>query len=191
MDIKELVISKKESNERYSFSRKINIVTSTELSNELLTANINLENPLYQIESENNITLKDVLQIKVRINTIGVMMLNLLADKLDEQARQELVKEISALKSKGEVNLDEQKAKFKTVIEIISKYHPIFVSFINTGANPITSNELKTIVDEMDIDFPILLVFSIPNTLSNFPLLLVAQRGLHDTPNQLLAKVLS
>ena len=160
MEIKELVISKIDSSERYSFSRKVNMITSTELSNELLTANINLENPLYQLESENNITLKDVLQIKVRINTVGVMMLNFIADKLNEQLRQDLVKEISALKAKGEVVEEDQKPKVKAVIEIANKYHPIFISFVNTGSNTLTTNELKDSLNDIEIDFPILLVLA-------------------------------
>ena len=50
MEFRQLIIAQKDSSARYIFNRKVNLVTSTELSDELLKANYDLENSSYFYE---------------------------------------------------------------------------------------------------------------------------------------------
>lgn len=160
MEFRRLVIAQKDSSVKYIFNNKVNLVTSTLLSEELLKTNYELENTTYYFETLDNISIAEVFQIKVRIAETGVMMLNFKKDGLSEEDKQKLLEEISALKDNQEPTEDAQKAKIGRVFDIIIKYNPIYVSYVNTGDFLFTRSTFEIIVMDKEIDFPILVLLA-------------------------------
>ena len=160
MEFRRLVIAQKDSSVQYIFNNKVNLVTSTLLSEELLKTNYELENTTYYFESLDNISIAEVFQIKVRIAETGVMMLNFKKDGLSEEDKQKLLEEISALKDNQTPTEEAQKAKIGRVIDIIIKYNPIYVSYVNTGDFLFTRSTFEVIVHDKEIDFPILVLLA-------------------------------
>lgn len=160
MEIRELIIAQKDSSARFIFNRKVNLVTSTELSDELLKANYDLENSSYFYESLDNLPLNEVFQIKVRIASTGVMMLNFPKEGFSEETKQKLFEEISGLKDNQTPTADLQKEKISKVIDIANKYTPIYVSYANTGDFVFVRSTFEEILASKEIDFPVLLLLN-------------------------------
>ena len=158
MEFRQLIISEKEGLQRYTFSNKVNLVTSTLLSDELLKENINRESSDYVIESLNSISLIDVFQIKVNIQNTGVVMANFEKEKLSEEEKQKLISEISTLKDKVEPTFETQKVKIVNLIDILSKYSPIYVCFANKGDFVFTKSIFEDLLKERELDFPVLML---------------------------------
>jgi len=64
MEFRQLIITQKDTQQRYVFNNRINLVVSTDLSDELLIPNNSEFETSYLIESEENISIKDVFQSK-------------------------------------------------------------------------------------------------------------------------------
>ena len=158
MEIKSLIISQNNSEEKFIFNNKINLVTSTLLSDELLKENYKLEDTSFFIESNNNLSLKDTFQLKIKIEKTGVMMVNFDKEALLDEQKQNLFNEIKTLKDGVTPTFDTQKEKIKKVIEIISKYEPMFVSYFNNGDFVFTSQIFTELLNDVEISFPILIV---------------------------------
>ena len=158
MEFRGLTIAQKDSSTKYIFNNKVNLVTSTTLSDELLKINYNLTSSEYFIEAEEPIALADLFQIKVRIAKTGVMMLNFKKDALSEEQKQNLINEIGGLKDDAEPTEESQKNKIARVIDIVNKYSPLYVGYTNTGDFLFTRLTFEVIVKDKEIDFPILLL---------------------------------
>ena len=158
MEFRQLIISQKDGLRKYTFSSKVNLVTSTMLSDELLKENINRENSDYVIESLNSISLIDVFQIKVNIQNTGVVMANFEKEKLSEEEKQKLISEISTLKDKVEPTFETQKVKISNLISILNKYSPIYVCFANKGDFVFTKSIFEELLRDQEIDFPVLML---------------------------------
>ena len=118
MEFRRLIIAQKDSSTKYIFNNKVNLVTSTSLSDELLKANYDLTSSEFIIESMDNISIGDVFQIKVRVAKTGIMMLYFAKDALSEESKQNLFNEISALKDNAEVTEDAQKENKVSDIDV-------------------------------------------------------------------------
>ena len=160
MEFRRLIIAQKDSSTKYIFNNKVNLVTSTSLSDELLKANYDLTSSEFIIESMDNISIGDVFQIKVRVAKTGIMMLYFAKDALSEESKQNLFNEISALKDNAEVTEDAQKEKISRVIDIANKYSPIFICYANTGDFLFTKLTFEIILKDKEIDFPVLVLLT-------------------------------
>lgn len=158
MEFRQLIIAQKNTSNIYIFNHRVNLVTSTSLSDELLKENINLGDTSYFLKSENDISIADVFQIKVRIANTGVMMLNFKKDAFNEEEKQNLFNEISALKDDQTPTLELQKIKIGKLIDIVAKYNPIYLGYTNTGEILIAKTTFEEIIAIKDIDFPILVL---------------------------------
>ena len=160
MEFRQLIITQKDTQQRYVFNNRVNLVVSTDLSDELLIPNNSELETSYLIESEENISLKDVFQIKINIASTGVMMLNFKKDALTEEQTQQFVQDLNALKDGVEPNEETQKAKIVKVIEIAEKYNPLFICYANTGDFIFTRSTFEGLLREKELSFPILILLN-------------------------------
>ena len=160
MEFRQLIITQKDTQERYVFNNRVNLVVSTDLSDELLIPNNSELETSYLIESEENISHKDVFQIKINIAQTGVMMLNFKKDALAEEQKQQFVQDLSALKDGVEPNDETQKAKIVKVIEIAEKYNPLFICYANTGDFIFTRSTFEGLLRDKELAFPILILLN-------------------------------
>lgn len=158
MEIKTLIIAQNNSDEKFTFNNKINLVTSTLLSDELLKENYNLGDSPFVIESNNNLALKDTFQLKIRIAQTGIMMVYFDKETLNDEQKQNILSEIKALKDGVTPTFDTQKAKIRKVVEIISKYNPMFIGYFNNGDFVFTSHTLEELLMDLEISFPLLII---------------------------------
>ena len=158
MDFRRLIIAQKDSSTKYIFNNKVNLVTSTSLSDELLKPNYDLKETTYYFESLDNISIADVFQIKVRIASTGIVMVNFRSDTLNEEQKQALFSEISALKDNVEPSIESQKAKIGNLVDIVSKYQPIYLAFANTGDFLFVRSTFEEILLTKNIDYPFLVL---------------------------------
>lgn len=160
MEFRQLIIDQKDSSMRWVFNRKVNLVTSTELSEELLKENYNLENSAYTYESLDNLPLSEVFQIKVRIASTGIVMLVFKKDAFSEEIKQLLFNEISALKDDQTPTTELQKEKIAKLIDIANKYSPMYFAYANTGDFLFVRSTFDEIVANKETDFPILVLLT-------------------------------
>lgn len=160
MEFRQLIITQKDTQQRYVFNNRVNLVVSTDLSDELLIPNNSDVETSYLIESEENISLKDVFQIKINIAQTGVMMLNFKKDALTEEQKQQFVQDLSALKDGVEPNDETQKTKIVKVIEIAEKYNPLFICYANTGDFIFTRSTFEGLLRDKELAFPILILLN-------------------------------
>lgn len=158
MDFRRLIIAQKDSSTKYIFNNKVNLVTSTLLSDELLKPNYDLKETSYYFESLDNISIADVFQIKVRIASTGIVMVNFKNDALNEEQKQALFNEISVLKDNVEPTVESQKAKIGNLVDIVSKYQPIYLAFANTGDFLFVRSTFEEILLTKDINYPFLVL---------------------------------
>ena len=160
MEFRQLIITQKDSSTRYVFNHKVNLVTSTLLSEELLKENYNLENSTYMYESLDNLPLGDVFQIKVRIASTGIVMVVFKKDALSEETKQTMFNEISTLKDNQTPTLELQKQKISNLIDIVNKYSPEYIAFANTGDFLFVKSSFDEITANKEIDFPVLVLLT-------------------------------
>ena len=158
MDFRRLIIAQKDSTTKYIFNNKVNLVTSTSLSDELLKPNYDLKESSYYFESLDNLPIADVFQIKVRIASTGIVMVNFKSDALNEEQKQALFNEISTLKDNVEPSIESQKAKIGNLVDIVSKYQPIYLAFANTGDFLFVRSTFEEILLTKNIDYPFLVL---------------------------------
>lgn len=157
MEINILIIAQNNSTEKFEFNNKINLVTSTLLSNDLLKENYNLEDSPFVIESNNNLALKDTFQLKIKIAQTGIMMVYFDKETISDEQKQNLFNEIKTLKDGVTPTFETQKEKIKKVVEIIAKYNPIFTTYFNNGDFVFSSHTLEELLVESEFSFPILI----------------------------------
>jgi len=160
MEFRPLVISQNNSSNKYIFNNKVNLVTSTSLSDDLLKSNYDTTNSNYVIESEGSISISEVFQIKIRIAQTGTLVVNFLKDSVSESDKEKLLSEISLLKDNVTPTSETQKSKVSKVIDIVNKYRPIFVSYVTTGDFIFTKSTFEEIVKDKEIDFPLLILLN-------------------------------
>lgn len=157
MEINTLIIGQNNSTEKFEFNNKINLVTSTMLSNDLLKENYNLDDSPFVIESHNNLSLKDTFQLKIKIAQTGIMMVYFDKETISDEQKQNLFNEIRTLKDGVTPTFETQKEKIKKVVEIIAKYNPMFSTYFNNGDFVFTSHTLEELLVETEFSFPILI----------------------------------
>lgn len=169
MEIKQVIISQKESSQKYIFNNKINLVTSTQLSDELLKGVNNLADTQYVLESSGGISIADVFQIKINVAETGVLFVNFPKEALSEEDKLKLLEEIGSLKDNVEPTLESQKSKIARAIGIVAKYNPIYVCYHNRGNFLFTKSMFEEITKDIEIDFPILVLLASLNFVEQAP----------------------
>ena len=152
-----LVLKFKDKPMEYSFGSRISFVYDKKLCENLSRTNIKNTDSELLIHSLNDIHVSDVIQVKVNMSETGTFLVNFEKDSLDEEKRNELLKEIGSLKSEDTPTQESQLKKTKDLLAILDKYEPIYVTFSNTG-------DIKIIFDNGDIEKPSFPLLVLQNT---------------------------
>ena len=158
-----LVLKFKDKPMEYSFGSKISFVNDKKLCESLSKTNIKNTDSELLIHSLNDINISDVIQVKVNMAETGTFLVNFEKDSLNEEKRNELLKEIGSLKSEETPTQETQLKKTKDLLAILNKYEPIYVSFANTG-------DIKINFDNASIDRPEFPFLVLQNTKKKFVL---------------------
>ena len=160
MEFRQLIISQKSTSQRFIFNNKVNLVSSTLLSDELLKPNYDLVESDYVLESEESLPLAETFQVKIRIAQTGLMMIYFKKEVLSPEQKEELIKKIGELKDGIEPTNESQRAKIGKVLEIVAEYNPIFVCFANTGDFIFTRLTFEEILNGKETAFPVLVLLT-------------------------------
>lgn len=128
-----LVLKFKDKPMEYSFGSKVSFVEDKKLCENLSKINIKNRDSELIIHSLNDVQISDVIQIKVNMAETGTFLINFEKGSLGQEKRNELLKEIGALKNEETPTQEGQLKKTKKLVKILEKYEPIYVSFSNTG----------------------------------------------------------
>ena len=160
MEFHQLIIAQKETQRRFVFNNKINLVASTELSDELLKPNYDLEESTFYIQDQNETALSDLFQIKIRVASTGIVMANFPQDLLSPEQKEELLGEIEQLKDGVAPSEQAQKEKLRKLFDVLIKYSPLFVCYANTGDFIFTRLTFEEILRDKEIFFPVLILLT-------------------------------
>lgn len=152
-----LTLKFKDKPNEYSFGSKISFVNDKKLCENLSRTNIKNTDSELLIHSLNDIQISDVIQVKVNMSETGTFLVNFEKDSLEEEKRNELLKEIGSLKSEDTPTQESQLKKTKDLLAILDKYEPIYVTFSNTG-------DIKIIFDNAHIEKPSFPLLVLQNT---------------------------
>ena len=153
-----LVLKFEEENNEYIFDNKINVIENKKLVENLEKENIKNENSSLIFKSMNNLAIYDVIQLKINLSDTGVFLVNFEKDKLTEETRKNLIEQISKLKDNVEPSFTTQINKIKKLINILNKYNPIYITFLNDGDIKIGLVNLNKMFAKTPLKFPILIL---------------------------------
>ena len=154
MKKKPLILKFSDSEKEYSFEDKLFIIEDKDLIKNLEKTSIKNSESKLVIKSLDNTHISDVIQIKVNMSETGYFLVNFAKDTLDEEKRTSLLDEIGTLKSDAVQSNSTQLSKAKSLCEILNKYEPIYVSFVNNGEFQIDTNKLAS----ETLNFPFLVL---------------------------------
>lgn len=154
MKKKPLILKFSDSEKEYSFEDKLFIIEDKDLIKNLEKTSIKNSESKLVIKSLDNTHISDVIQIKVNMSETGYFLVNFPKDTLDEEKRTSLLDEIETLKSDAVQTKSTQLSKAKSLCEILNKYEPIYVSFVNNGEFHIDTNKLAS----GTLNFPLLVL---------------------------------
>ena len=154
MKKKPLILKFSDSEKEYSFEDKLFIIEDKDLIKNLEKTSIKNSESKLVIKSLDNTHISDVIQIKVNMSETGYFLVNFAKDTLDEGKRTSLLDEIGTLKSDAVQTNSTQLSKAKSLCEILNKYEPIYVSFVNNGEFHIDTNKLAS----ETLNFPLLVL---------------------------------
>ena len=154
MKKKPLILKFSDSEKEYSFEDKLFIIEDKDLIKNLEKTSIKNSESKLVIKSLDNTHISDVIQIKVNMSETGYFLVNFAKDTLNEGKRTSLLDKIGALKSDAVQTNSTQLSKAKSLCEILNKYEPIYVSFVNNGEFHIDTNKLAS----ETLNFPFLVL---------------------------------
>ncbi len=156
MEKQKLVLGFKDKENDYSFEDKVFVVNDKTLYGNISKPNIKNQNSLMIIKSMNDISIFDVVQIKINVAETGHFLASFDKETFTEQQRTDLLKEIETLKSDEAPTNESQLKKIQDLLGILSKNAPIYCTFANTGNIKIEPFKLE----EIEINFPLLILES-------------------------------
>ena len=154
MEKQNLVLGFREQEDNFTFENKVFLVQDKKLIENLSRPNIKNQDSSLVIKSLNDTHIADVIQIKVNIADTGHFLVSFNKETLTEELRNKLLEEIGTLKSSETPTLETQTKKIENLLDILSKYEPIYASFANTGDIKIELSLLETIA----VSFPVLVL---------------------------------
>ena len=158
MGIRQLVISQKESSQKFYFNRKANIVISNSLSDDLLKPNyFNGENQ-YVVEDEQGNPIESIFQFIINLKDVGVFVAYFDRATFTDENREELIGKLQSLKDKGETVLENQKNKIPILLKMLEEYKPLFVCFSSTGELILTRSYFDELLNTFETSFPVLIL---------------------------------
>ena len=162
-----LIFKIKDSDKEFVFENKVYQVEDKKLVQDLRRPNIKNADSLFVIKSLNDLHISDVVQIRINLKETGAFLASFQKDNLSEEKREELLKQISTLKSENEPTSDSQLEKTKKLLEILGDFAPIYVTFVNFG-------QIKISLDNFSIKslkFPVLVLKKESKFVLNFSFL--------------------
>lgn len=155
---RQLVIAQKDSSQKFYFNSKCNIVISNSLSDDLLKQNyFNGEN-IYYVEKEDGTAIESIFQFRVNVAKVGIFIVYFNKETFTDEIREQLIKDVSTLKSNGEVEFETQKNKIPNLFKMFIEAKPIFVCFSNTGESILTRSMFEDMLKDIDTSFPLLIL---------------------------------
>lgn len=154
MKNKPLILKFSDSEKEYSFEDKLFTIEDKDLIKNLEKTSIKNSESKLVIKSLDNTHISDVIQIKVNMSETGYFLVNFVKDTLNEGKRTSLLDEIRTLKSDAVQTNSTQLSKAKSLCEILNKYEPIYVSFVNNGEFHVDTNKLASEA----LNFPLLVL---------------------------------
>ena len=158
MAIRQVTISQKDSTEKLYFRNKIDIVSSPELSDDLLKHNYFAGDHLFSLEKEDGSTYEKIFQIRINLSQVGVFMVFFDDEAFDNERKRALVEKISSLKGKGNETPEDRKAVVPILFAILQGFDPILVGFQNTTDEVLTRSSFEDLLKDVDTSFPLLLL---------------------------------
>ena len=156
-----LIFQNTETNQQYSFHEKINLVMDQDLSVALAKENFNNTDTPIIIGDGNLTPIHELFQIKVNVKGTGFFIANFKKDEMNEELKNEIFEKLKQLRSDGEVTDESQKEKIRRMLEILSTYKPIFISFVNNGTPILTKSEFNFLINKETFE-SVLLVLMLP-----------------------------
>ena len=138
----------------YSFENKVYLVEDKLLVNNLSKTNIKNQNSSMIIKSMNNISIADVVQIKINVAETGHFLASFDKEKFSEEKRNELLENIKTLKSSETPTIESQSKKIQELLGFLTKYEPIYCTFSNSDSIKIEQATLE----ENELTFPLLVL---------------------------------
>lgn len=158
MGIRQLVISQKDSSQKFYFNRKSNIVISNSLSDDLLKPNyFNGENQ-YVVEDENGNPIESIFQFIINLKDVGVFVAYFDRSNFNDENKEALITKLQSLKDKGETTLDNQKNKIPVLLKMLEEDKPLFVCFSNTSELILTRAYFDDLLTTFETSYPILIL---------------------------------
>lgn len=154
MEKQKLVLGFKDKETEYTFDDKVFLVEDKSLLENISKPNIKNQNSEMVIKSLNDTSVSDVIQIKINVSETGYFLVSFDKEKLGEEQRSELLKEIGSLKSDEAPTNESQIKKIQELLGFLGKYGPIYSTFANNGNIKIDQAELEKI----DLSFPLLVL---------------------------------
>lgn len=131
MEDNSLVLVNKEKNELFTFSRGLNYSDNRFLFKNLISNKPIDEDSLIGLKSKKETTL---ITIKVNVKDTGVFLFYFDSEKLSNERRETLLKEISELKSLEDRHIE----KVQNLLKIVNNYEPVFGSFYDDNQDVLT-----------------------------------------------------
>ena len=151
---KTLILKFIDTQKEYLFEDKVFVIKDKKLIENLEKPSIkNYESKLV-IKTMDDTHISDVIQIKVNMSETGYFLVSFAKGSLEEEKRKSLLEEISGLKSNAVQTNSTQLRKAKKLCEILNKYKPIYVTFINDGEFRVNATKLSL----EHLEFPLLLL---------------------------------
>lgn len=163
MASEKLILKFEEENEEFTFENNVSVLKDRKLVSNLEKTNIKNEGSSLIIRSMNTTPIYDVIQLKINMSKTGVFLVNFSKESLDENTRENLIKEVSSLKTNITPTVETQLKKTNDLISILNKYNPIYVTFKNSGEIKLDQEELMKI----STNFPLLLLIKEEKELKN------------------------
>jgi len=157
MKTKELILKFEEKDNTYNFADRINKINDQKLVKILSRENVKNSNSTLIIKSM-NLAIFDVIQFKINVSEVGSFLFNFEKGKMDDKIREEILSKISKLHDNVEPSKETQISKIKNLIKIVSEYDEIYCSYVPNGKYKFTFEELSGALNEIDFDFPILVL---------------------------------
>lgn len=158
MNIKPLVISQKNSMTKFTFPAKVNIVGSTELSEEIIYLDPSLSDSNYVIDSEDGLQLHDLINIKINIANTGVIYASFKRDEFTIERKEELFSRLVELRDNLTPTKETQGLKLVRIFKIIDYFKPVFVSYVNNGDYIFTRASIDELLKDIEIGYKILVL---------------------------------
>lgn len=175
MEKNQITFQISDSSRKFSFENNIVIIRDKDFISSLNKSYAKNKVMGLKIIDSNKNEINDVVQIKINMNKVGFFMANFAQNSFNENQGKKILNELSMLKTDNKLSEAQQIEKIKTLIKIVNKYNPLYVSFDKLESFKLDINKLA----DVELNFPLLVLdkehmisvkknskFSLPTILS-------------------------